>query len=97
MPPSQKLPDGHRQATAIAEAVMLDRVRELLDRHYDAVFTADWVAAHAADASTEAGLAQSAAEQPAPESSTPTVPRAEPPRRHNAYRVGARVLEAHTA
>ena len=49
---SERLPTGHAIATAHAEAVLLDRVRELLDRHYDEVFVAEWSAKHAGDDDT---------------------------------------------
>jgi len=47
-----RLPPGHARATAIAEAVLLDRVQELLDRHYDEVFTRSWLDAHVAPATS---------------------------------------------
>ena len=52
---SNRLPKGHARATAIAEAVLLDRVRELLDRHYDGVFTTEWLEAHAAATTAQLG------------------------------------------
>ena len=43
-PCGQRLPKGHAVATAHAEAVLIDRVRALLDSHYDEVFAKDWAA-----------------------------------------------------
>ena len=46
---STRLPKGHALATAHAEAVLLDRVRAVLDRHYDDVFVTEWLARRAKD------------------------------------------------
>ena len=41
--PGSRLPKGYRVATAHAEAVLLDRTRALVDRHYDQVFLDEWL------------------------------------------------------
>jgi hypothetical protein len=41
--PGCRLPKGYKVATAHAEAVLLDRTRALLDRHYDQVFLEEWL------------------------------------------------------
>ena len=84
VPRGERLPKGHAIATAHAEAVLLDRVRELLDRHYDEVFVAEWLAKHASDDDTLAGGDG--------DSVLSTVPRR--PRSHNVH---GRVLEAHAS
>jgi hypothetical protein len=98
-----RLPPGHARATAIAEAVLLDRVQELLDRHYDEVFTRSWLDAHVAPATSGGGVAgDTEAVAPAalgkglvaPEESVG--PR-EAPSRRGAFRVVASVLEARLA
>ena len=76
---------------------MLDHVRELLDRHYDTVFTDQWIAAHPHDDTPGAEPSQRVAEQPTPDGSTASLGGAVPPRRRNACRVDPRVLEAHTS
>ena len=89
VPSGARLPKGHRIATAHAEAVLLDRVRALMDVHYDEVFTAEWLAKRTADpVDATAGPAPAAAD--CKKKGPPTAPH-----RPKAYRLDARVLEAH--
>jgi len=78
---SGRLPKKYQVATAHAEAVLLDRVRVLLDTHYDQVHLEKWRETHAADQAT---------------STTPGGGR-RPPARPRAHRVDDRVLEARSS
>ena len=75
---------------------MVDRVRELLDRHYDAVFTASCLESHEAEDTPEAAHECKSEIPPLSSGSMSTEPPVVPPRRRGAYRVDPRVLEAHT-
>ena len=75
---ARNFPTGTARQRPIAEAVMMDRVRELLDRHDDAVFTGQWLASHANDDTLEAGLPQRVADHPTRAGITSTLPEAAP-------------------
>ena len=74
----QRLPKRHVVATAHAEAVLLDRLRAMLDTHYDDVFQEEW---HSRHLLVQAGLNEA-----------PPAVRAR--QRPGAHRVDRRVLEA---
>ena len=85
VPQCQRLPKGHTVATAHAEQVLLDRVRALLDAHYDEVFLSAWHDKYKVQEvqEQEPGAALSKARQP--------------PRRRGAHRIDSKVLEARTS
>ena len=80
----ERLPKGYAVATAHAEAVLLDRVRAQLEKHYDQVFIDEWLQKEHARQMTGRG----SAEEDGP---------CTPPRRRGAHRVDKKVLEAHFA
>ena len=77
----KRLPKGHAIATVHAEIVLLDRVKALLDEHYDKVFQEEW--------QRKSLLGQGAEDEDAPE---PKVRK-----RRASHRVDLRVLEAKAA
>ena len=57
VPVCKRLPKGHATITAHAETVLLDRMRALLDLHYDSVFLEEWEAKAALEPPQAAGAA----------------------------------------
>ena len=91
-PQALRLPKGHKEATMHAEAVLLDRTRAHLDRHYDKVFLEEWLEKqrHAQQLLTDRKKDEADEDQDDPRV-------LQPPRRPRAHRVDYKVLEAQVA
>ena len=84
VPASERLPKGFTVATAHAEAVLLDRVKAQLDKHYDQVFLDRWL------------LKERERTKLDDKDREDEVSR-QPPRRPGAHKIDRKVLEAHVA